>query len=74
MPDIPVYVIQKEHSNKKPRTLHWNMLLPFSDLPNPEYVKNQNRSPHQLQKRLAIDTLVAQVAALKTEAIMNRQQ
>ena len=46
MPDIPVYVVQKEHSNEKPRTLHRNMLLPFNGLPNPEYVeKPKQKSP-----------------------------
>ena len=33
MPDVPVYVVQKENSNAKPRTLHRNMLLPFNGLP-----------------------------------------
>ena len=33
MPDVPVYVVQKESSNAKPRTLHRNMLLPFNGLP-----------------------------------------
>ena len=46
MPDIPVYVVQKEHSNEKPRTLHRNMLLPFNGLHNPEYVeKPKQKSP-----------------------------
>ena len=29
MPDIPVFSIQKEGSNAKPKLLHRNMLLPF---------------------------------------------
>ena len=33
MPDVPVYIVQKESSNAKPRTLHRNMLLPFNGLP-----------------------------------------
>ena len=32
-PDIPVYEVQQEGSNKKARTLHRNMLLPFEGLP-----------------------------------------
>ena len=36
MPDIPVYLVQKENSNKKPRLIHRNMLLPFNGLPRPE--------------------------------------
>ena len=36
MPDIPVYLVQKENSNNRPRTLHRNMLLPFNALPCPE--------------------------------------
>ena len=33
IPGIPVYVVQKEGSTAKPRTLHQNMLLPFNSLP-----------------------------------------
>ena len=33
VPDIPVYEVQQEGSNKKARTLHRNMLLPFEGLP-----------------------------------------
>ena len=33
IPGIPVYVVQKEGSTAKPRTLHRNMLLPFNSLP-----------------------------------------
>ena len=33
MPDIPVYMVQKEHSTNKPKPLHRNMLLPFNALP-----------------------------------------
>ena len=36
MPEIPVYLVQKENSNNRPRTLHRNMLLPFNALPCPE--------------------------------------
>ena len=36
VPDIPVYLVQKENSNNRPRTLHRNMLLPFNALPCPE--------------------------------------
>ena len=36
MPDIPVYLVQRENSNRKPRLLHRNMLLPFNGLPRPE--------------------------------------
>ena len=28
MPDIPVYIVQRENSNKKPRLLHWNTGCP----------------------------------------------
>ena len=40
MPDIPVYLVQKENSNNKPRTLHRNMLLSFNSLPCTE-VENE---------------------------------
>ena len=33
IPGIPVYVVQKEGSTAKPRTLHRNMLLPFNSIP-----------------------------------------
>ena len=33
IPGIPVYVVQKEGSSAKPRTLSRNMLLPFNSLP-----------------------------------------
>ena len=36
MPGIPVYSVQKEGSNAKPKLLHHNMLLPFYGLPVPE--------------------------------------
>ena len=36
MPDIPVYHVQKENLNNRPRTLYRNMLLPFNALPCPE--------------------------------------
>ena len=36
MPDIPVFSVQKEGSNAKPKLLHRNMLLPFYGLPVPE--------------------------------------
>ena len=36
MPDIPVYLVKKENSNNRPRTLHRNMLLLFNALPCPE--------------------------------------
>ena len=32
-PDIPVYEVQQEGTNRKSRTLHRNMLLPFEGLP-----------------------------------------
>ena len=35
-PDIPVYEVQMEGTNKKTRTLHRNMLLPFFGLPEPD--------------------------------------
>ena len=35
MPDVPVYLVKKENSTSKPRTLHRNMLLPFKGLPCP---------------------------------------
>ena len=34
-PDIPVYEVHMEGTNKKTRTLHRNMLLPFHGLPEP---------------------------------------
>ena len=36
MPDIPVYLVPQENSNKKLRLLHRNMLLPFNWFPKPE--------------------------------------
>ena len=35
-PDIPVYEVHMEATNKKTRTLHRNMLLPFYGVPDPE--------------------------------------
>ena len=35
-PDIPVYKVQMEGTNKKTRTLHRNMLLPFDGVPDPQ--------------------------------------
>ena len=36
VPDIPIFEVVKEHArNMKPRTLHRNMLLPFTGLPCP---------------------------------------
>ena len=34
MPDIPLYMVKKENSTRKPNPLHRNMLLPFNALPN----------------------------------------
>ena len=50
MPDIPVYLVQKENSTNKPRTLHRNMLLPFNALPCPE--EEPNPRPRRLQQPL----------------------
>lgn len=44
MPDIPVYIVQKENSNSKPRTLHRNMLLPFCGLPCPDIESREDQS------------------------------
>ena len=51
MPDIPVYLVQKENSTNKPRTLHRNMLLPFNALPCPE--EEPNPRPRRLQHPLS---------------------
>ena len=36
MPGIPVFSVQKEGSNAKPKLLHRIMLLPFYGIPVPE--------------------------------------
>ena len=38
-PDIPVYEVQMEGTNKKTRTLHCNMLLPLYGVPNHDEVE-----------------------------------
>ena len=43
MPDITGYLVQKENSNNRPRTLHRNMLLPFNALPCPEVESEPTR-------------------------------
>jgi hypothetical protein len=32
-PDVPVFLVKKEHGRGNPRTVHRNLLLPFSGLP-----------------------------------------
>ena len=72
MPDIPWF--RKNVSTKSQEHYIGICCYRSTVFPIQNMLKNQNRSPHQLQNRLATDTLVAQVAALKTVAIMNRQQ
>ena len=38
-PDIPVYEVQMEGTNRKTRTLHRNMLLPFDGVPDPDEIE-----------------------------------
>ena len=49
IPGIPVYVVQKEGSLAKPRTLHRNMLLPFNSLPIIEEIP-PDKHPTKIQK------------------------
>ena len=51
MPDILVYLVQRENSNKKPRLLHRNMLLLFNGLPRPqdEDLDHQRQNQEQVQ-------------------------
>ena len=49
IPDIPVYVVQEENSNRKPRLLHRNMLLPFNGLPRPEDEEIDHKRSQQEQ-------------------------
>ena len=49
VPDIPVYEVVRENArNSKPRTLHRNMLLPFTGLPCPQTHKptKQRKEKH----------------------------
>ena len=43
LPDIPVYRVQKEHSNSPCKHLHRNMLLQFVGLPCPMVTEVVNR-------------------------------
>ena len=52
MPDIPVYLVQRGNSNKKPCLVHQNMLLPFNGLPRPE----DEDLDHQKQNQEQIPT------------------
>ena len=49
MPDIPVYLVRKENSNKKPRLLHRNMLLPSNGLPRSKDEDLDHQSQNQEQ-------------------------
>ena len=49
MPNILVYVVQKENSNRKPRFLHRNMLLPFNGLQRPEDENIDHKRPQHKQ-------------------------
>ena len=49
MPDIPLYMVKKENSTRKPKPLHPNMLLPFNALPNSlEKVPSKPKKPVQV--------------------------
>ena len=53
MPDIPVFNVQKEGSNSKPRLLHRNMLLPFYGIPVPkdsDTEDDMNKQPEVLDE------------------------
>ena len=49
MPDIQIYVAQRENSSRKPRILHQNMLLQFKGLPRPEDEEIDYQRPQQEQ-------------------------
>ena len=49
MPDITVYLVQRENSNRKPCLLHWNMLLPFNRLPRAEDEELDHKMQNQEQ-------------------------
>ena len=49
MPDVPVYIVQKENSPSKPRTLHRNLLLPVMDLPISGGEDSENTTPKRQQ-------------------------
>ena len=56
VPDIPVYEVVKENArNSKPRTLHRNMLLPFTGLPCPRTHKptKQRKEKHASSEAVA---------------------
>ena len=56
--DIPVYVVKQENSkSKKTRTLHRNLLLPFSCLPCDKLARNQVISSNKSSQNA--DTLVS---------------
>ena len=49
MPDIPLYMVKKENSTRKPKPLHRNMLLPFNALPNSlEKEPSKSKKPVQV--------------------------
>ena len=50
IPGIPVYVVQKEGSLAKPRTLHRHMLLPFNSLPIIEEIPPGKHPTLKIQK------------------------
>ncbi|MEW8316224.1 MAG: reverse transcriptase domain-containing protein [Candidatus Thiodiazotropha endolucinida] len=53
VPDVPVYEVVKENArNAKPRTLHRNMLLPFTGLPCP---KTHQSSGGQREKQPTVE-------------------
>ena len=52
MPDIPVFLVQKENYNKKPHLLHRSMLLPFNGLPRSE----EKDLDHQRQNQEQVPT------------------
>ena len=49
MPDILVYLVQRENSNRKPRLLHWNMLLQLNGLPRAEDEELDHKRQNQEQ-------------------------
>ena len=51
LPDIPVYIVQKEHSNSPCKLLHRHMLLPFVGLPCPMVTEVPNHPRKRKMKR-----------------------
>lgn len=49
MPDVPIYIVQKENSPSKPRTLHRNLLLPVMDLPISDGEDSETTRPKRQQ-------------------------